>query len=79
MDSRPTWAYNWCYFFAALGVLSVITGFTGLLLYKKMGTPLLIASLLAAVVQAGTAFTLFYMCRSSLSPVQINPALVSRF
>ena len=79
MDSRPAWAYSWCYFFAALGVMSVLTGLSGLVFYKKMGTPLLVASLLAAIVQAGTAFTLFYMCRSSLSPVQINAALVSRF
>jgi len=79
MESRPTWAYNWCYFFAALGVMSLITGIVGLTLYKKMPGPLIVASLLAAVIQAATAFTLFYMCRSSLHPIPATTRLVSRF
>jgi hypothetical protein len=76
MESRPEWAYNWCYFFAGMGIVSLITAVMGLTLYKKLSTPLLIASLLAALIQAATAFTLFYMCRSSLKPVN---RLVSRF
>ncbi len=68
MDERPGWAYGWCYFFAALGVISVLTGLGSLAFYKKMATPLLVASFVAALVQAATAFTLFYMCRSSLQP-----------
>ena len=67
-DARPNWAYNWCYFFATLGVLSILTGLGTLALYKKMATPLIVASLIAAGIQAATAFTLFYMCRSSLHP-----------
>jgi hypothetical protein len=68
MDSKPVWAYNWCYFFAVIGVASLITGIASLSLYKKMGTVLIIASVIAALIQAATAFTLFYMCRSSLQP-----------
>ena len=67
-DARPAWAYNWCYFFAALGLVSVLTGLGTLALYKKIATPLIVASLIAAGIQAATAFTLFYMCRSSLQP-----------
>ena len=66
---RPAWAYNWCYFFAGMGVVSILTGLSGLLVGKKLGTGLLVMYLLAAVVQAATSFTLFYMCRSSLAPV----------
>ena len=78
MESRPTWAYNWCYFFAAGAVLSVITAFATLSLYKKLKTPIIIASFVAALIQAATALTLFYMCRSSLQPIP-TPRLVSRF
>ena len=67
-DTRPNWAYNWCYFFAVMGVLTLLTGLGTLALYKKMATPLIVASLIAAGIQAATAFTLFYMCRSSLQP-----------
>jgi hypothetical protein len=68
MESKPAWAYNWCYFFAGMGIVSLITAVLGLTLYKKLETPLLVASLLATLIQAATAFTLFYMCRSSLRP-----------
>jgi hypothetical protein len=80
MEKRPTWAYNWCYFFAAGAVISVLTGFATLTLYKKVSTPILVASLIAALVQGATALTLFYMCRSSLEPVyNNNNGLISRF
>ena len=65
---KPAWAYSWCYFFAAMGVVSILTGLSGLLVGKKLGMGLLVMYLLAAGVQAATAFTLFYMCRSSLAP-----------
>lgn len=67
-DARPNWAYNWCYFFAGMGIVSLITAVLGLTLYKKLEAPLLVTSLIAALIQAATAFTLFYMCRSSLHP-----------
>jgi len=66
---RPEWAYNWCYFFAGMGIVSILTGLSGLLVVKKLGPGLVVLYLLAAVVQAATSFTLFYMCRSSLQPV----------
>jgi hypothetical protein len=67
-SDRPAWAYSWCYFFAAMGVVSIVTGLSGLLIGKKLGMGLLVMYLLAAAIQAATAFTLFYMCRSSLAP-----------
>ena len=51
-DTRPNWAYNWCYFFAVMGVLTLLTGLGTLALYKKMATPLIVASLIAAGIQA---------------------------
>ena len=71
MDQAPAWTYSWCYFFAAMGVVSLITGVAGLALYKKLGLGLTALSLVAAVIQAATAFTLFYMCRSSLASAQV--------
>ena len=68
MEGTPAWAYEWCYFFAAMGVVTLVSGAVGLTMYKKLGTALTIVSLIAALVQAATAFTLFYMCRSSLRP-----------
>lgn len=81
MEPRPNWAYNWCYFFAAGAVISVLTALATLTLYKKVSTPVLVASFLAALIQGATALTLFYMCRSSLEPTQVqyNPGLISRF
>ena len=68
MDNVPTWTYGWCYFFAAMGLVTLVSGAAGLTMYKKLGTTLTVLSLIAALVQAATAFTLFYMCRSSLKP-----------
>jgi hypothetical protein len=62
----PSWAYNWCYYFAGLGIASVITGFLGLFATKKFGVGFTLLYLAAAIVQAATALTLFWMCRSSL-------------
>jgi hypothetical protein len=68
-DDTPAWAYSWCYFFAGMGVVAILTGLSGLIVGKKLGTGLLVMYLLAAAIQAATSFTLFYMCRSSLRPV----------
>jgi hypothetical protein len=68
LEAVPGWAYNWCYYFAALGLIAIITGFIGLFVNKKLGAGLTLMFLVAALIQAATALTLFWMCRSSLRP-----------
>lgn len=68
LEKVPAWAYNWCYYFAALGLLSILTGFIGLFAGKKLGAGITLMYLAAALIQAATAMTLFWMCRSSLQP-----------
>lgn len=70
MEQAPAWTFTWCYFFAFMGVVSLLTGVAGLAMFKKLGLTLTALSLVAALVQAATAFTLFYMCRSSLASAQ---------
>lgn len=68
LESVPSWAYNWCYYFAAMGILAIVTGFFGLFASKKLGAGLTVIYLAAALIQSATAMTLFWMCRSSLRP-----------
>jgi len=72
MERVPAWAHNWCYYFAALGIVSVLTGFFGLFFGKKLGITLTLLYLVATLVQAATAMTLFWMCRSSLRPAALT-------
>ena len=66
LEKIPSWAYNWCYYFAALGFVSVLMGFTGIFMGKKVSIGLTLMFLVGTLVQAATAMTLFWMCRSSL-------------
>jgi hypothetical protein len=66
LEKVPSWAYNWCYYFAALGFASIVVGFMGLFMSKKLGLGVTLMYLFATLVQAATALTLFWMCRSSL-------------
>lgn len=66
LEKIPSWAYNWCYYFAALGFVSVVMGFMGVFMGKKMSMGLTLMFLLGTLVQGATAMTLFWMCRSSL-------------
>ena len=70
-SDAPRWAYSWCYFFAGMGVVSILTGLSGLIFSKKLGFGLLVMYLLAALIQAATSFTLFYMCHASLRPSMV--------
>ena len=67
IERVPSWAHNWCYYFAGLGIAAIITGFMSLFVGKKLGAGFTILYLVAAIVQAATALTLFWMCRSSLN------------
>jgi hypothetical protein len=64
----PTWAYSWCFYFLFLGFMSIVTGLGAIFLGKKIGMGVALAYMIAAFVQAATAFTMFWMCRSSLKP-----------
>ena len=66
LDNVPAWAYSWCYFFVFMGISSLITGASAIFLSQKLGLGLTLLSLITALVQAATAFTLFWMCRRSL-------------
>jgi hypothetical protein len=66
LEQVPSWAFNWCYYFAAVGFASVVMGFMGLFLGKKTSVGLTLVFLVGTLVQAATALTLFWMCRSSL-------------
>ena len=70
IERVPSWAHNWCYYFAGLGIVAILTGFVGLFAGKKLGVGMTMMYLVAALIQAATAMTLFWMCRTSLS----NPA-----
>jgi hypothetical protein len=67
LEDVPAWAYSWCYFFVFMGLSSLITGLSAIFLSKKLGLGLTILSLTTAIIQAATAFTLFWMCRRSLA------------
>ena len=66
LDRVPSWARNWCYVFAFMGFMAIITGVIGIFSSGALGGRLTIAYLVAAIIQAATAFTLFWMCRTSL-------------
>lgn len=66
MDKVPEWARSWCYYFAAMAFVTMIAGVMTLFLSKKLGLATTVLSLVAALVQAATGMTLFYMCRTSL-------------
>ena len=74
LERVPDWARNWCYYFAAIAAMAVISGFSALFMGKKLGTGLMIFSIVGALVQAATAMTMFWMCRSSLR----EPRLVAQ-
>lgn len=63
----PSWAYQWCFFFVFTGVMAIVTGLIALLNMKQLGASVSILYLVASLVQAATAFTMFWMCRRSLA------------
>jgi len=66
LDDIPSWAYNWCYFFAFLGALQLLKIPILLLVAGKIGFVLSLFVLADVLVNSATLFTLFWMCRSSL-------------
>lgn len=80
LDIVPSWAYSWCFFFFFMGIISIVSGITSVFSIKRLGMGLMILYLIAAVGQAATAFTLYYMCRRSLGgPVQKEYYYASQF
>jgi hypothetical protein len=68
IETPPAWAYSWCYFFAGMGFLAILSGFGVLFANKRVGTGLVLLALLSALIQAATSMTLFWMCRTALNP-----------
>jgi hypothetical protein len=66
LDVPPRWAQTWCYYFALIAAVAVLAGCGALLVSNKLGFQATLLYLIAATVQAATAMTLFWMCRSSL-------------
>jgi uncharacterized membrane-anchored protein len=67
LEQVPEWASSWCYFFAAMGLFSLVSGFSVFFVGNKLGAGMTILYLLATLTQAATAMTLFWMCRTSLN------------
>lgn len=67
IDNVPSWAFSWCFFFLASGIIAIASGTTALFLGKRLGIALTILYLVAALAQGATGFTLFWMCRRSLA------------
>ena len=66
LDTVPKWAYQWCNIFLVVAVLSVLTGFLGILFGARKTSVMVVMYLISTVIQAATAMTLYWMCRSSL-------------
>jgi hypothetical protein len=66
MDQVPEWARSWCYYFAAMAFVTMIAGIMTLFMSRKLGFATTVLSLIAALIQAATGMTLFWMCRTSL-------------
>jgi hypothetical protein len=66
LDQVPDWARSWCYYFAAMAFVTMLAGVLTLFMSRKLGLATVILSLFAALIQAATGMTLFYMCRTSL-------------
>jgi hypothetical protein len=66
LNDIPSWAYNWCYFFAFLGALQLLKLPIALLLLNRIGLTLFLFVLAEVAINSATLFTLFWMCRSSL-------------
>lgn len=81
MEKVPEWARSWCYYFAAMAFITMIAGVTTLFMSRKLGLVTTIISLIAALAQAATGMTLFWMCRSSLAAPdqQSKPQLLTMF
>ena len=72
LDVPPRWAQTWCYYFALIAGVAVLAGCGTLLISNKLGLQATLLYLGAATVQAATAMTLFWMCRSSLGASSIS-------
>lgn len=66
VDDVPSWARTWCFYFMFLGIMSIFTAIGAIVYGKKIGMGIAAAYMVAACIQAATAFTMFWMCRSSL-------------
>lgn len=67
LEHVPEWARSWCYYFAAMAFVTVIAGVMTLFVSKRLGFATTMLSLIAALIQAATGMTLFWMCRKSLA------------
>ena len=66
IDEVPSWAKQWCYIFATLGFVVLITAILALLQAPKLGFAFAMFFFTVSLIQTATYFTLFWMCRSSL-------------
>ena len=67
IEQVPSWAYSWCYFFATMGTLVLLSGIINVVMNSNsMGFALTMLIVFITLIQAATFFTLFWMCRGSL-------------
>jgi NADH:ubiquinone oxidoreductase subunit K len=66
METPPTWASDYCYYFYFLAAIQFVVGLFGIF---KLGTKNLSVSivlLLSIAINALTTMMIFWMCRASL-------------
>ena len=68
LETPPAWAFNWCYYFAAMAALAFLNGLTAIFYSKNLGLLLTVLFMILMLIQTATFLTLFWMCRSSLRP-----------
>lgn len=67
IENPPSWARSWCYYFLAAGMIPIIAAVLLLFGSTRMNLGVIFLYLFAALIQAATFFTLFWMCRKSLA------------
>jgi hypothetical protein len=69
LDVPPAWAYSWCYYFLAAAAIPIISAIVLIVSGgNKLGLTTILMFVVAALIQAATFLTMFWMCRSSLRP-----------
>lgn len=66
LEKPPRWAYQWCYFWAFLGMLAIVSGFMSMYNARQLGPVYSLVIFLVTLIYGATAFTMFWMCRASL-------------
>ena len=70
LEQPPQWAYNFCYFWAILGVMAFISGLVTIYNHRQLGAMIALFLFVNTLVSSTAFFSLFWMCRASLRDTQ---------